>query len=206
MRRDLCWLTLVLPLLALAVQPVPPPWTLRELMESLAVVKSVQASFREEKDLAILQQPLVTTGILYYRAPSYLKKQTLQPQAQSYEVDEDWLVVESPAEGRRNVNLRNYPVIRALVEAIRGTLAGDLRTLERYYQVQLQGHAADWTLGLRPTDKDLAGHVNAIIIQGQDNRVLKVETLEADGDRSVMTIEPRNEWTDLGRHGNQGRP
>jgi outer membrane lipoprotein-sorting protein len=189
MKRAPLWLMLCLA--GMAGQATASPWSLRQLMESLAAVKSVQATFREEKDLAILQQPLETTGILRYRAPSYLKKQTLTPQAESYEVDEEWLVIDSPTEGRRNVNLRGYPLIRALVEAIRGTLAGDLRTLERYYQVQLQGQPADWTLRLRPTDKELAEHVNAVIIQGQDNRVLKVETLETDGDRSIMTVEPQ---------------
>jgi len=191
MRRAPWWLMLCLA--GMASKAISSPWGLQQLMESLAAVKSVQATFREEKDLAILQQPLVTTGILRYRAPSYLNKQTLKPQAESYEVDEEWLVIDSPTEGRRNVNLRGYPLIRALVEAIRGTLAGDLRTLERYYQVQLQGQPADWTLRLHPTDKELAKHVNAIMIQGQDNRVLKVETLETDGDRSIMTVEPHNE-------------
>lgn len=190
MKRAPWWL--ILCLAGIASQTIASPWGLQQLMKSLAAVKSVQATFREEKELAILQQPLVTTGILRYQAPSYLKKQTLQPQAESYEVDEEWLVIDSATEGRRNVNLRGYPLIRALVEAIRGTLAGDLRTLEHYYQVQLQGQAAGWTLRLRPTDKELAEHVNAIIIQGQDNRVLKVETLETDGDRSIMTVEPHN--------------
>ena len=191
MRRAPWWL--ILCLAGMAGKATASPWGLQQLMESLAAVKSVQATFREEKDLAILQQPMETTGILRYRAPSYLKKQTLTPQPESYEVDEEWLVIDSPTEGRRNVNLRGYPLIRALVEAIRGTLAGDLRTLERYYQIQLQGQPADWTLRLRPTDKELAEHVNAVIIQGQDNRVLKVETLETDGDRSIMTVEPKNE-------------
>jgi outer membrane lipoprotein-sorting protein len=169
------------------------PWTLQQLMASLAAVKTVNATFREQKELAILQKPLVMTGMLRYRSPAYLKKQTLQPQAESYEADEDWLVIETPEGERRQFSLNGYPLIRVFVEAIRATLAGDLPTLERYYQVQLQGQAADWRLRLVPVDKEISEYVSSIIIGGQGNRVLSIETLETGGDRSLMTIEPHNE-------------
>ena len=192
MRRLLWWMLWVL--LAVTAGQVPAsPWTLQQLMESLAAVKAVNATFREQKELAILQKPLVMTGIRRYRSPAYLKKQTLPPQEESYEAAADWLVIETPAEGRRQFSLNGYPLIRAFVEAIRATLAGDLQTLERYYQVQLQGQTTDWTLRLVPIDKEIADYVTAIIIHGQGNRVLSIETLEAGGDRSLMTIEPHNE-------------
>jgi hypothetical protein len=191
--RRIRWLLLWVSLAATAGQVPTSPWTLQQLMESLAAVKTVNATFREQKELAILQKPLVMTGILRYRSPAYLKKQTLQPQEESYEADEDWLVIETPAEGRRQFSLNGYPLIRAFVEAIRATLAGDLPTLERYYQMQLQGLATDWTLRLVPVDKEITDYVTAIIIRGQGNRVLSIETLEAGGDRSLMTIAPHNE-------------
>ncbi len=192
MRRLLWWVPWVL--LAVTAGQVPAsPWTLQQLIESLAAVKTVNATFREQKELAILQKPLVMTGNLRNRSPDYLKKQTLQPQEESYEVNEDWLVIETPTEGRRQFHLNGYPLIRAFVEAIRATLAGDLPALERYYQVQLQGQAAAWTLRLLPIDKEIADYVTAIIIHGHDNRVLSIETLETGGDHSLMTIEPHNE-------------
>ena len=33
--------------------------------------------------------------MLYYRAPAYLRKQTLQPQSEEYEADDHWLTVET---------------------------------------------------------------------------------------------------------------
>lgn len=182
------WLAVVLLGCSLAAVAAS-TWTLEQLMQSLATVKVSEAAFTEKKELAILQEPLVMTGILRYRSPSYLKKQTLQPYPESYEADADWLTVETP-EDRRQFHLRGYPLIQAFVDSVRATLAGDLATLERHYQVQLQGQASEWTLRLQPTDKQMAEFINAIVIRGQDNRVLSVETLETSGDRSLMTITP----------------
>ncbi|MFZ4791497.1 MAG: LolA family protein [Candidatus Competibacteraceae bacterium] len=162
---------------------------LTEVMRMLAAVKSLQAEFREEKTLAMLQQPLVTTGRLYYQAPAYLRKQTVQPQPEDYVADGEWLTLDTPDGGRRDFNLNGYPQLRPFVEAIRATQAGDRATLERYYRLEFQGTPAHWTLRLTPLDPTAAGYVAAIVMRGQNDRILSVETLESDGDRSLMTIE-----------------
>ena len=165
-----------------------PAWTLERLMTSLSAVGAIDATFREEKTLAILEQPLVTTGTLRYRPPGYLKKQTLEPYRKSYQIDEHWLLIETPDEGWQSFALDSDPAIRVFVESIRATLGGDLQRLQQYYRVQLQGQATDWTLHLEPLDARMAEYVTAIIIHGQEGRVHRVETLEAGGDRGVLSI------------------
>ncbi len=167
----------------------PGAWTLERLMESLAAVPSVNARFREEKRLAVLQEPLVTTGILRYRSPDYVEKHTLHPYEERFEIKDDWLVMEHPAEGKRNLSLAGHPGIQAFVESFRATLAGDLRGLRRYYRVRLQGEPGDWTLRLEPIAERMAEFITAIVVRGRDIRVVAIETLEADGDSSVIAIE-----------------
>ncbi len=189
--KHLLWLLLWIPVAIAADQTPLASWTLEQLMPALAAVKAKDATFREQKQVAFLQQPLVTAGTLRYRAPAYVSKQTLQPHQEIYEIDEDWLTIETSMEGRRQLYLPGYPLLRAFAEAIRATLAGDLAALERYYRVQLQGQATAWTLRLQPTGQEMAEHVSAIVIQGQHEQVLSVETLETGGDRSLMTVEPQ---------------
>ena len=164
---------------------------LDQVMRLLAAVPAVQGEFREEKHLAVLQEPLIATGKLYYRAPNFLRKQTLAPQPEDYEADGDWLTVETPATGRRQFDLNGYPQLRPLVEAIRATQAGDRATLERYYRLEFQGTPADWTLRLTPLAEEAARYIAAVILRGQNERITGVETLEADGDRSVMGLTVR---------------
>lgn len=164
---------------------------LTEVMRALATVKSLEAAFREEKTLAILQEPLITTGQLYYRAPAYLRKWTLRPQPEDYAADGDWLTLETPDGGRRDFNLNGYPQLRAFVEAVRATQAGDRATLERYYRLEFQGALAGWSLRLTPREPEAANYVTAIVMRGRGEWIDSVETLEPDGDRSVMTVTPR---------------
>jgi hypothetical protein len=162
-----------------------------EVMRMLAAVPVVEGTFREEKTLAMLQEPLIATGLLYYRAPSFLRKRTLSPQPEDYEADGDWLTVETPAAGRRQFDLNGYPQLRPFVEAIRATQAGDRTTLERYYRLEFQGTPADWSLRLTPRASEAVGYVTAVVLRGRYERISSVETLEPDGDRSLMTITVR---------------
>lgn len=180
-------------LLLLGLWP-PASWAgdaLPEVMRALAAVPSVEAMFREEKTLALLQEPLVTQGILYYRAPAYLRKRTLEPHPEEFQADGDWLTIETPDQGRRDWHLPGYPQLRPFVEAIRATQAGDRATLERYYRLEFQGTLDDWRLRLTPHDPDIAQYLTLIVVHGRKDWIDRMEILEADGDRSVMTVTPR---------------
>jgi outer membrane lipoprotein-sorting protein len=164
---------------------------LSRVMEALAAVQSVEATFREEKTMAMLQEPLVTHGILYYRAPAYLRKQTLEPQPEDFQADGDWLTIEMPGQGRRDFNLSGHPQLRAFVEAVRATQGGDRAALEQYYRVEFVGDLTDWNLRLTPRDSQVAEYLRLIIVQGQGAWIKRVEMLETSGDRSVMVVTPR---------------
>lgn len=162
-------------------------WDLGQLMHSLAQVKSTRGEFVERKHLSILNAPLEFSGTIVYTAPSHLEKRTLLPKPESMVLDQDRLTLERKNQ-RRSLVLQDYPVIWALVEGIRSTLAGDLQTLNRFYRVSLEGSANQWRLLLIPSETQMQGVVSEIRIDGSKNRIASIEILETGGDRSVMTI------------------
>lgn len=165
------------------------PWGIEQLMQDLAQVKSARGRFVERKYLAILNAPLDSSGTLVYTAPARLEKITLLPKAESLVLDQDKLVIEyKDRNQRRTLALQEYPVIWAFVESIRSTLAGDLKTLHRFYLTSLEGSADKWRLSLIPADAKMHSVVKEINIGGSRNRVRAIEIIEAEGDRSVMTI------------------
>jgi len=167
----------------------PDPWDVKRLMGELAQVKIARARFVERKHLAILNAPLETTGTLLYTAPGRLEKNTLTPRQESLVLEGDRLTLENKErKQRRTFALQDQPVIWAFVESIRSTLAGDLVTLSRFYQVSLDGGAGDWRLTLKPVAPGMQEVVNEIRIGGSRDRINTIEIIEAQGDRSVMTI------------------
>jgi len=167
----------------------PSEWGVEELMRRLAGIKSSTARFTERKHLAILNAPLESSGTLVYTAPGRLEKHTLAPRRESLVLERDQLTLEDKErKQRRTVSLPDYPVIWAFVEGIRSTLAGDLPTLNRYYQVGLDGGERQWRLTLKPSDPKMLEFVSEIRIGGSRDGINSIEIVESGGDRSVMAI------------------
>jgi len=160
-----------------------------ELMRSLAQVGSRTARFVERKHVAILNAPLESSGTLVYTAPGRLEKHTVAPRAESLVLDGDRLTLEDKGrDQKRTFALPEYPMIQAFVEGVRSTLAGDLATLSRFYQVALEGNERRWRLLLRPREQRMQDFVSEIRISGSLDRIRTIEIVETEGDRSVMTI------------------
>ncbi len=166
---------------------------LTELMQRLSTVRTAGGKFTERKYLSILNEPLILEGTVHYRAPDYLKKEYDDPDSESYEVRGDNLTIEFPDGRRRDLSIDEHPVLRAFVESYRGTLAGDLETLRRHFELELGGHMDAWQLRLTPRTPELAERLRAVVMRGREGTVTSVETLEASGDRSVMTLESSGE-------------
>jgi outer membrane lipoprotein-sorting protein len=162
-------------------------WDMQQLMQSLAQAKSGRATFVETKRIAMLDKPVESSGELLFVAPDRLEKRTLKPRPESMVVDGDELSIER---GNRNYHLRlqSYPELAAFIDSIRGTLAGNLKTLERDFRLNLSGTASAWTLQLFPFDEKMKAVVRRIVITGAQGQVNTIEIDQADGDSSVMVI------------------
>ena len=180
-------------LIALALMLLPAishgaDWNIDQLMRGLAQTRSSHATFVEKKSIAMLDQPVESSGELFYSAPDHLEKRTLKPKPESMIVDGDTLVIERGHQNYR-LQLQAYPELAAFIDSIRGTLAGDRKALERNYRLSLDGTAEHWTLQLAPTNKKMQAVVKRIRIAGVRDTVRSIEISQADGDSSMMLIE-----------------
>ena len=171
-----------------AAAATPDGWGIEELMHTLGQVKSSKARFVERKHMAILSAPLELSGTLAYAAPGRLEKHTLSPHRESMVLEGDQLTLDGGQRNGRTVRLQDYPLIRAFVESIRSTLAGDLATLSQFYEVGFEGGERQWRLKLKPREPDMQGVVNEIRISGSRDWVSRIEIDEMGGDRSIMTV------------------
>ena len=165
-----------------------PAWGVEQLMVELGRVQHAKAGFIERKHLKILKKPLEITGTLEYRAPDHVARHTLTPKPESFVVDGDRLVLENARGQRRNLALQDNPVLWAFVESIRSTLKGDLATLDRFYQVTLEGGPESWQLALSPKEPRMRAIIDVIRMSGINGRIEAIEIREAQGDWSEMTI------------------
>jgi outer membrane lipoprotein-sorting protein len=159
-------------------------------MNAMHQVRSSTARFAETRYLHLLNQAQRSSGRLIYVAPSWLQKETAEPQPARLTINGDRLTIERQGERTREISLQDYPEIGGLVESVRATLAGDLPALTRHFTISLAGDDNGWTLTLTPREAKLREMVATIVIQGERNTVRDVRTMEADGDRTDMAVAP----------------
>ena len=178
--------------LALLASPIvqAAPLSIAQLMAGLAKHPQGAATFTEKKFICILDQPVESSGELLFIAPARLEKRTLKPKPETLVLDGDILTFER-GQRKHVLQLRDYPEVAGMIESIRATLAGDREALERVYQLALDGSNERWTLVLTPLDPKVGAVIARIRMEGVKDTVRSVEILQADGDRSLMTIEKR---------------
>lgn len=159
-------------------------------MARLAAVPERRATFREERRMAALTEPLVSTGRLLYRRPGHLEKVATWPQPDSLVIDGDRVVAMTGNEAPRVIPLGSVPELRGLVDAVRGPISGDLAALQRSFHVTLQGTAAAWRLDLVPSDPRAARLLRGVRIQGTGSDPREILVSEANGDEQRLIIEP----------------
>ena len=162
-------------------------WTAQDLMQTLAQNKTSRASFVERKYLAALDRPLESSGELIYVAPGRLEKRTVKPKPETLVIDQGTLTIERNGT-RRSIALSSWPEVAAFTESIRATLAGDYASLSRDYRISVDGTREQWRLVLLPSDPAIATRVSRILVEGRRERIASIEILQAEGNRSVLTM------------------
>ena len=160
---------------------------LEELMRLMAARRHGEVDFIEQHFLAVLKRPVESSGIMIYDAPARLEKRTKEPRPETLLLEGDVLTVERRGQ-TRVLDLKAYPTILPLVESMRATLAGDSSALERAFTVQFAGSLSHWMLTLVPRDARVANKISKVRIEGVRDDLVKVEILQTDGDRSLMTL------------------
>ena len=182
---------------------------LATIFAALGAQPQRRATFVEQRSSALFKVPQVASGVLRFRSPAWLEKETTSPRHERLRIDGDrvsWELAEQRNPGNdalaaergaapgtaayRSIAIDADPRLAALVTGLRATLAGDLPGVERHFAVTLAAPGDHWRLTLLPRDPLVARSLIRIELEGRAGDLLRVAVIEADGDRSEMTITP----------------
>ena len=164
---------------------------LAQVMAGLASVRERRSTFTEQKAIPEIDLPLPSEGTLHWMAPDRLEKHTTWPIDERIAVAQGRLAYERPDRGiRRDFALEEQPEMGALVEAIRGTLAGDLAALRRHYRIGFEaGRDGSWRMTLTPLSLRIRGAIQSIVVTGEGTEIRGVDT-QGHGGLTRMRIAP----------------
>jgi outer membrane lipoprotein-sorting protein len=192
-RIPIAVLALLLTALAAAQETPPAVWSIEQLMQLRAQVKSGRAGFVEIRKMPSVETTATSNGVLIYEAPDRIERQTLKPLVERSVVQGDRLTLEietAPGQHtRREFALADIPGLRPFFAALRATLAGDLAALRQNFEISFSGDENDWRLKLVPRERsDL--HVREILISGRAAEILAIEVDERNGGSSRTLLNP----------------
>ena len=140
--------------------------------------------------MAMLKEPLQSSGELFYDAPDRLEKRTLKPRPEVLLLEHGVLTAQR---GHRQhvVSLADTPQLVPFVESIRATLAGDRGGARALLHRGLsRATLRTGRCTSSPQEASVARSVQEVRISGERDAIREVEIRQSDGDRSRLTIGP----------------
>ena len=178
-----------LPILLVLLPGVcPADWNMDKLARQFADISQSRSAFVEHQSSSLLNQDLVSRGMLYFQAPDKLTKQVTEPDRATWFIFGEEVILERPGKRQKRFPLDAHPALRPLATSIRSLLAGQIDSLESFYNTRLSGTEADWKLALTPKAEPLKTYLQSITIYGEADHLKRVVTVNANGDRSDLQV------------------
>ena len=164
------------------------PASLEALLGGMAGSSGVVARFREVKQLALLSEPLESSGMLYFVPPDRLARVTVVPDSARLVIDGDRFFFGDEA-GDEAMDLSSNPIAREVVSNFIVLFNGDLHELRRRYEPSFESDAEGWSLALTPRRAPLRDIVARVTLEGRGRALTRMELVETGGDRTTTWFE-----------------
>lgn len=180
--------------------PIVASITLEQLLGQFAGMSGLQATFREEKRMALLAAPLVNEGTIYFvpnGKKSRLARHTAKPAPSVVVIDGSALKLADDA-GREEISLDKSPAVRLFVDSFVRIFAGDREALAAMYAMELKADGQRWTLRLKPKLAPLDKLIERVEIAGEGVVIATMRVVEIGGDEAVTTfsaVDARRKFT-----------
>ena len=160
------------------------------ISKTVSDIKTISGSFRQERRLSMLKEPVVSTGRFYCEKPDKLRWELISPEPSGFLVNG---VTAKQWKGKEGVSdafdARQNPVIRLIVDQIFAWSSADLKWIEQRYNVTV---LKDEPIALKlvPNDSKERRYVDHIRIsfEAVTNYVHNVDIVEKSGDSTRIVF------------------
>jgi outer membrane lipoprotein-sorting protein len=161
----------------------------------------LEAQFVETKHIALLRDPLINRGRIYFCKPHHFARIIEAPVRSSMVLDGDQLTLARPSGETQTWSLGSRPELLAVSEGIIAVLAGDAARLRRTFEVELRegvntpargatkpAGESGWVLRLLPRAPAARRLIQELQFAGNNTTLSRLVVREAQGDRSEMSF------------------
>lgn len=162
---------------------------IERISKTVSDIRTITGSFFQERRLAMLREPVVSTGRFYCEKPDKLRWELITPEPSGFLVNGSSAKQWKGKEGASDTfDVKKNPVIRLIVEQIFAWTSADIKWIEQRYDITV---LKDDPIALRlsprePGEKRYIDHI-LISFEADMNYVHTVDILEK-GDDSTRIV------------------
>jgi outer membrane lipoprotein-sorting protein len=160
---------------------------LAEISKSRATLKTLQASFKQQRVIGLLAAAVESKGRLLLVRPDRLRWELFPPDAVCYWIGPDGLAMRT-GEGVARMGRAAAGRFGAVLGDLMTMLGGDVTKLRQRYALGVERTAEGLRLTARPTQAEVKKHVARLAMRTGKAlwKVEQVQILETNGDQSVI--------------------
>jgi outer membrane lipoprotein-sorting protein len=158
----------------------------RDLAEELTKIKTIQSSFTQEKNLAMLQEKITSEGKFWFQSTNKVRIQYEKPFRYLMIINGSEVTIrDEKKETKSNTDSNKLfqQINRILVDCVRGTILDN-----KDFQHQVFENDKHYLLRMTPVSKTLKQFFKTIelTIDKSDATVFSIDMLEPGGDNTLM--------------------
>lgn len=158
---------------------------------SASMLRSLQCDFVQTKELSLLQEQMVSHGVMYYRQEGgKLRWEYQTPYSYTFVLNGNRVLVRS---GERTdvIETSGNRVFREIARIMMNSLTGKCLSDTADFEVRIASEAGRWIAELTPRRREMEQFFSRVRLHFDPDRrlVSRVEMIEKNGDRTVIDLK-----------------
>ena len=117
-------------------------------------LKTMQCKFRQTKKLSLLNDKMVSTGVMYYSQPAKLRWQYMTPYNYTFVINGTKVMMKTG--GRKNViDARQSKMFKEITQIMVNSVTGKCLSNKKEFKTTMYKSSKEWTAHLVPMTKEL---------------------------------------------------
>lgn len=152
-------------------------------------LKTMQCKFRQTKKLSLLNDKMVSTGVMYYSQPAKLRWQYMTPYNYTFVINGTKVMMKTG--GRKNViDARQSKMFKEITQIMVNSVTGKCLSNKKEFKTTMYKSSKEWTAHLVPMTKELKSMFKTIVlhISPKQSLVTQVDLVEKTGDVTNIVL------------------
>lgn len=153
---------------------------LAQLSARSKAIQSLQGHFIQQKKIAVLPAPLNSTGQFRFEQGREVIWEVLTPVKNTVHLTPKGISFE---DSQHSQAVPQQAGVEVVARIFMGVIAGELESLDSYFEVRATGDVKHWQLVLTPRSQNLAAYIQNITLQGSEFTE-QLDIAETNGDKT----------------------